>query len=148
MAAIPEGFHSVTPHIAASDASAAIDHYVDALGAELLMKMTTPDGAKIMHSCLQIGSSKIFLCDEFEKIKAPKDGNGGAHFYVYVEDVDGAHKQALDAGMTETMARDDMFWGDRMSGLRDKFGHYWDLATHMRHMTEDDLARAMENMPG
>ena len=146
MTGIPDGYHTITPHIATSDAEGAITHYTEALGAELLIKVAMPDTGKIMHSCLQIGTSKIFLCDEFETIKAPGDGVGGAHFYLLVEDVDAAHKRAVDAGMTETMAPEDMFWGDRMSGLTDRFGHHWNIATNIREVSQEELDAAMKNM--
>jgi len=146
MTGIPDGYHTITPHIAASDAEAAIKHYMQALGAELLLKVAMPGTGKIMHSCLQIGSSKIFLCDEFETIKAPKNGEGGAHFNLYVEDVDAAHKHAVEAGMIETMAPADMFWGDRMSGLTDRFGHHWNIATSIREVSQEELDAAMKNM--
>lgn len=146
MSATPEGFHTITPYIAVSDANAAIKHYQDALGAELLMKMELPGTDKVMHSCLQIGSSKIFLCDENEGMPAPKDGEGGSLFYVYYEDIDDAHKKALAGGMHETMPPEDMFWGDRMSGLLDKFGHRWSLATHVRDVSSEEMAKAMDKM--
>ena len=146
MSGIPAGYNSITPHIATRDAEAAIKHYIEALGAELIMKVAMPDTGKIMHSTLQIGTSKIFICDEFETIKAPKDGVGGAHFYLLVEDMDAAHKRAVDAGMTETMPPEDMFWGDRMSGLSDKFGHHWNIATNIREVSQDELDEAMKNM--
>jgi PhnB protein len=108
--------------------------------------MTVPGSKQIMHACLQIGTSKLFLCDEMPSCgeKAPKDGEGGSHFYLYVADVDVSHKQAKAAGMKELSAPNDMFWGDRMSSLIDLFGHKWDLASHVRDVTPDEMAEAMK----
>ena len=96
--------------------------------------MLMPGTSKVMHACLKIGSSKLFLCDENENMKAPKGGAGGSQFYLYAADVDASHKQAKAAGMKELAAPSDMFWGDRMRSLLDPFGHRWDLATHVRDL--------------
>lgn len=148
MAYRPEGFHSVTPQIAVSDGAAAIDLYKRALGATELTRMTMPGGGKIMHACISVGDSRIFLTDENPQmgILAPKDGVGGSRFYVYVENVDAVHKKALAAGMTERSAPMDMFWGDRTSVLADRFGHSWTLATHKREVSEAEMAKAMQAM--
>ncbi len=148
MSSVPEGFHTITPYIAVTDAAAAIEHYTDALDAELLIRIQMPGSDKIMHSCLQIGSSKLFLCDENEGMQAPKNGQGGSSFYVYVDDIDSAHAKAVKAGMTETMAPDDMFWGDRMSSITDKFGHHWSLASKVRDVSPEEMAKAMSEMAG
>ena len=51
---IPEGMHTVTPHIVCADAAGAIEFYKKALGAVELMRMPGPDG-KLMHACIKIG---------------------------------------------------------------------------------------------
>ena len=145
-AAIPEGFHTITPYIVVGGGEAALEHYQQALGAKVLHKITIPGSTQIMHACLQIGTSKLFLCDEMPgcAAKAPKDGVGGSHFYVYVADVDASHKQAKAAGMKELAAPKDMFWGDRMSSLMDPFGHKWDFASHVRDVGPEEMAAAVK----
>src|ERR1041385_1012707 len=61
---IPEGFHSITPHLTIRGASAAIDFYKRAFGAQELMRMPTPDGKGIMHATIRIGDSVLMLNDE------------------------------------------------------------------------------------
>ena len=51
---IPEGYHTVTPHLIFDNAAKAIDWYKKALGAEEKSRALGPDG-KIMHAELQIG---------------------------------------------------------------------------------------------
>src|SRR5437867_1357225 len=60
---IPEGFHTVTPHLIAKDAGAALDFYKKAFGAEEIMRMPGP-GGKLMHAEFKIGDSHIMLADE------------------------------------------------------------------------------------
>jgi hypothetical protein len=55
-------------------------------------------------------------------------------------------KKALDAGATEVMAAQDMFWGDRYGVVADPFGHQWSLATHVRDLSQEEIARAGKEM--
>ena len=143
----PDGFHSITPHIVVRDGAEAIALYIKALGAKELSRILAPGTDKIMHACLEIGDPKFFLADENEKMgmRAPRD-EVGTRFYVYVEDVDALHGKALAAGMTESAAPEDMFWGDRTAVLTDPNGHRWTLATHVRDVSEEEMAEAMSAM--
>jgi len=142
VAAIPEGFHTLTPSLTVSDGEAAIAFYVKALGAEVKGKVNAPGSKKIMHSCLQIGSSKVFVQDAMPGMPGPKERH--AAFYVYVPDVDEAHKRAVKAGMKELFAPTDMVWGDRTSVVACPFGHHWTFATHVRDASEKEMADAMK----
>jgi PhnB protein len=142
MAAIPEGFHTITPSLTVSDGEAAIALYQKALGAEVVHKMTMPGSRKIMHACLQIGGSRVFVQDAMPGMPGPAQRH--ASFYLYVPDVDAAHRRALSAGMKELFAPADMFWGDRTSALADPSGNHWTLATHMRNPTEAEMAGGMK----
>ena len=61
---IPEGFHTLTPHITVRDAAGAIDFYKKALNAQVLNRSDMPNG-KVMHASLKIGDSILMLNDEF-----------------------------------------------------------------------------------
>ena len=61
MAKVPHvaaGYHTVTPYLGVRDAVAAVDFYRRAFGAELVMKLTMPDG-KYAHAEIKIGDSHI-----------------------------------------------------------------------------------------
>ena len=145
--AIPDGFHTLTPHLIIKDAAKAIDFYKAAFGAEELARMPMPDG-RLMHASLKIGDSMLMLCDEF-----PEHGCGlspqsleSAHatIHIYVEDADKAFKKAIEAGATEKMAPQDMFWGDRYGVLVDPFGQPWSIATHKEDLTPEEMQKRME----
>jgi PhnB protein len=139
---IPEGYHTVTPDLAVDDASAAIEFYKRAFGATERMRMPTPDG-KVGHAELGIGDSMIMLSDPFPQAttRPPKElGGTTSGVFLYVEDVDAAFQQAVDAGATATMEPTDMFWGDRFGSLIDPFGHNWSLATHKEDLSEEEIA--------
>ena len=142
---IPEGSHTVTPHLIVAGAAEAIEFYKKAFGAEELFRVPTP-GDTIGHAELQIGDSHIMLCDEYPQMGAvsPKELKGSpVWIHLYVEDVDAAFKRAVDAGAKVDMPLADMFWGDRYGKVTDPFGHKWSLATHVEDVPTDELpARA------
>src|SRR5688500_5477218 len=87
---IPDGMHTVTPHLVCADAAGAIEFYKKAFGAVELMRMPLPDG-KIMHACVKIGDSPVMLVDEMPDwgVLGPKTLKGSpVTLHIFVEDVD------------------------------------------------------------
>ena len=58
--AVPEGFHTVTPHLVCANAATALDFYKKAFGAVVESRLDGPDG-KLMHGCFRIGDSPVML---------------------------------------------------------------------------------------
>jgi len=58
--------------------------------------------------------------------------------------VDEAHKKAVAEGAESTMPPTDMFWGDRMSSIKDPFGLRWSFATHVKDVTPEEMKRGQE----
>ena len=138
----PHGFHSVTPSLTVRDGAAALDFYFRALGAKEHYRLPGPNG-KLMHAEFQLGDSRLMLSDEFPDwgALAPEVGKGGL-FMVYVADVDAAFATALAEGATEIEKPTDQFWGDRTARIADPFGYRWTLATHVREVAPDEIAKA------
>ncbi|KXU87189.1 glyoxalase [Caballeronia megalochromosomata] len=146
---IPEGMHSLTPHLVCAGAADAIEFYKRAFNAVELGRMPGPDG-KLMHAMVKIGDSTLMLVDEFPQFGSvgPKALKGSpVTIHLYVEDVDATVKQAESAGAKVTMPVADMFWGDRYGRLEDPFGHQWSVATHVRDMTPEEMKQAMGQQP-
>ena len=141
---IPEGHHTLTPHLVVKGASQAIEFYKRAFGAEEIVRMPGPDGNSVMHAELKIGDSRLWLVDEF-----PAMGSLGPHgiggtpvtIHVYVEDADAIFNQAVAAGAEVRMPIQDAFWGDRYGLIVDPFGHKWSVATHKEDLTPEELAK-------
>jgi PhnB protein len=38
----------------------------------------------------------------------------------------------------------DQFWGDRHGRLEDPFGHQWNIATHVKDLSEEEMKKAAE----
>jgi uncharacterized glyoxalase superfamily protein PhnB len=141
---IPEGFHTITPHLIIKGAGQAIEFYKKAFDAEELFRMPGPDGKSVMHAEVKIGGSILMVADEFPDYGClgPKSiGNSPVTIHLYVKDADAAYAKAVKAGATATMPLQDMFWGDRYGKLTDPFGHHWSIATHKEDVAPDECAR-------
>ena len=141
MSKIPEGFSTLTPALNVDGAAKAIELYKKAFNANELYRMECPESGKIMHACLQIGDSKIFLAD----VNPACGGPSASTFYVYLPDVDASFKQATSAGLSELFAPQDMFWGDRTGTVKDSFGNSWTLATHVRDVSPAEMEEGRKN---
>lgn len=147
--AIPEGMHTITPHIFCEGAAEAIEFYKKAFNAVEQGRLPGPEG-KIMHAQLRIGDSALMLADAFPECGGygPKALKGTpVTIHLYVNDVDATFAQAVKAGATVKMAVADMFWGDRYGVLVDPFGHQWSVATHKQDLTPEQIKQGMANMP-
>lgn len=141
---IPPGYTTVTPSITVSDAAKAIEFYKKAFGAVQKGRFDGPDG-KIMHAEIQIGNAVLMLNDEVMGMRSPQTlGGSPAAFYLYFEDADAAFKKAIAAGGKEIMPVTDMFWGDRLGNFEDPFGYKWNVATHIKDMTPQEIKKAGE----
>ena len=139
---IPDMYRTVTPTLTVKDASAAIDFYKRAFGAQEIRRMSSPDGSKIMHAEIKIGDSMIMLNDEFPEMGclSPVSLKGVASsLYLYMPDTDASYKKAVDAGAHPIMPPSDMFWGDRYCKIRDPFGQEWSIATRVEELNEKEV---------
>jgi PhnB protein len=144
-APIPNGMHTVTPHLVCAGGADAIDFYKRAFNAEEMMRLPGQNG-KLMHGCIRIGDSLVMLADEY-----PEWGSFGPNslkgttvtIHLYVEDADKQFNQAIAAGCTVHMPMADMFWGDRYGIVKDPYGHLWAIATHIRDVSPEEIQAAV-----
>jgi PhnB protein len=140
---IPPGYEGATPYLYVKGAAKAIDFYKRAFGAQERMRMDGPNGT-IGHAEIAIGKANIMLADESPAMNALSPvtiGGTAASFLIYVEDVDKVFQQALKAGATQLSPVEDKFYGDRMGGLKDPFGHQWYLGTHIEDVSPEEMGR-------
>ena len=145
---IPQGMHSVTPHLVCAGAAKAIEFYKKAFGAEEGGRLPGPDG-RLMHAMIRIGDSAVMLVDEMPEWGSlgPKALKGTpVTIHLYVEDADAFVARAAQAGAKVTMPVAEQFWGDRYGKVEDPFGHHWSVATHVRDVTPEEMKKAMQAM--
>ena len=145
---IPDNYHRVTPYLVVDGAAKAIDFYKKAFGATELMRMPAP-GDKIGHAEIKIGDSVVMLADAVAEMghKSPKTlGGSPISLLVYVENADSTVSGAVAAGAKLTRPVENQFYGDRMGGITDPFGHQWHVATHVEDVSPEEMKRRMEAM--
>ena len=145
---IPEGQHTITPHLVINGASEAIEFYKRAFGAKEIHRMPFPGPGgqvKLGHAELEIGDSRLYLADEFPDYGSvgPQGGASPVTIHLYVTDADATFQQAVDAGATVAMPLADMFWGDRFGKLVDPFGHHWSISEHLEDLTPEQMQERM-----
>jgi PhnB protein len=142
---VPQGLHTVTPHLILDDAATAIDWYKRGFGADEISRSAGPDG-KIMHAEIRIGNSHLYLNDAMGGGKGPKAlGGSPVGLWLYVDDADAMFDRAVSAGATVAPGpmgqMQDQFWGDRCGTLIDPAGFQWTIATRKEDLTPDELNR-------
>lgn len=139
---------SFAPYLVVSNATAAIDFYKDAFGAEELARHPAPGTDKIMHAHLVIHGGHIMLSDDFSSMHGGKSetpealGGSPVTFNLQVSDADEAWGKALAAGAKVAMPLADQFWGDRYGVLHDPFGHKWSICQSIRTPSPEELEEA------
>lgn len=141
---IPDGMENLIPHLVCSPCAEAIEFYKKAFGAAELGRAPSPDG-RLMHAMIKVGTSIVFLVDDFPEYCGGKAGTAKAlggtpvTLHQYVADCDAAIKKAQDAGAAVEMPAADMFWGDRYGVVVDPYGHKWSFATHQKDLTPAEM---------
>jgi PhnB protein len=146
---IPEGMHSLTPHLVCAGAGAAIEFYKRAFGAVEISRLPGRDGT-LAHAMLRIGDSVLMLVDEFPEmgVRGPKQiGGSPVTMHLSVEDASATMRQAQAAGATVKMPVTEMFWGALYGMLEDPFGHSWSVATQVRDLSPQEIEAAMRAQP-
>ncbi|MGH9343603.1 MAG: VOC family protein, partial [Terriglobia bacterium] len=148
---IPEGSHSLNPYICIADAAKAIEFYKQAFGAieKLRLLRLMQPGGRVGHAELKIGDSRLMLSDEFPEIgvRSPHTiGGTPVSFVLYVEDVQAVFNRAVAAGAKVRRPIADQFYGDRVGGVEDPFGHVWWIHTHIEDVSDEELKRRLNTI--
>ena len=129
---IPDGFGTVFPYIFASDATAYLSFLERAFGAEVVGRTEMPDGT-VANARVRIGTTTFMVSEARGEFKPSQ-----AAFYIYVEDADQTHREALACGADDIHAPRDMEeYGDRQGGVRDPSGNIWWISTRVVHEPYD-----------
>ena len=138
---IPDGFHTITPSLTLEGAAEAIEFYKRAFGAEERSRALDPSGTKVWHAELRIGNSVFFVNDTAPEMGATPSFSS---LWIYMADADAAFDRAVKAGAQVTMPMADMFWGDRIGMLIDRWHIRWSIAKRVK----DSLAGGAEGRAG
>ena len=135
---VPEGYHTITPHLIVQGAPKLLDFLKQAFDAKEKYSLTGPDGA-IMHAEVKIGDSMVMIGEAMGEWKAMP-----ASIALYTDNADAIYKRALEAGATSIREPADQFYGDRSGGVKDPAGNHWWIATHIEDVSPDELKKRAE----
>ena len=139
-AAAPTPAGAAIPYLAVRGARAAIDWYVDVLGAALVGEpVIMPDG-RVGHAELALGDGVLYLADESPGVGAiaPDAAGASVSLLLQVDDVDARAARAAAAGATVERGPQDTY-GARNAWLRDPFGHRWNVRSALREPAVDAI---------
>lgn len=122
--AVPEGYHTLSPYLIVREAEQLVEFVKQAFGAEERSRSIGSVGG--LHAELILGDS-LLMIGGGPNVDEPVP----AALHLYLEDVDAVYQRALQAGATSLSAPEDKPYGDRMAGVRDRFGNIWYIATHI-----------------
>lgn len=135
--------HELFPYLCVPDASAAIEFYTRAFGAEELFRLAEPSG-RVGHAELSIGKHVLMLSDGFPEygIHPAKPGERyPCAMHLHVEDADALFARAIEAGGEVLVEMQDQFYGERSGRLRDPFGFEWILGHSIEEVTPEEMQK-------
>ena len=133
----PDGYRDVTPYLIVENAGEVIDFITSVLGGKERMRMPGANGG-VGHAEIEVGDSLIMLADSAE---AENNVTVLGMIHVYLEDVDAAYKAAIAAGLSSEREPITQFYGDRVASVKDRFGIFWYLATHVEDVPPEEMAK-------
>jgi uncharacterized glyoxalase superfamily protein PhnB len=119
----------IRPYICTKDARAAVDWYVDAMGAAVTYEPIVMDDGRIGHVELSFGGATVMMSDAYPEIhvEAPLEGRGAAvTLYLTTDNVDALTHRSVERGAVLDRGPEDSDHG-RTAVFRDPFGHRWML---------------------
>ncbi len=135
---IPDGYNTYTPYYVVEGAAEFLDFLKKAFGAEETLRMPAP-GGRIGHAEVRIGTSMLMLADASLPEHPVRQFNG----MLYVNDADAVFKTAVAAGARSERQPENMFYGDRMGGVVDRWGNHWWIGTHVEDVSPEEMKRRM-----
>jgi uncharacterized glyoxalase superfamily protein PhnB/predicted enzyme related to lactoylglutathione lyase len=135
VAAIPEGYATVTPFFVVDDVSALIVFVQKAFGADVHRVMKSDDGV-VRHATVKIGDSMLMFSSGTDLYS-----DRPSTLHLYMKDVDSIYQQALEAGANSLEKPSNQFYGDRRAGVSDKWNNHWWIATHVEDVDRDELQK-------
>lgn len=118
------------PYLCVSNARAAIDWYVQVLGAEVTYQPIMMDDGRVGHVELAIGDAHWMMADAFPEVgvEPPLTDRGAAvSLHLTVDDVDAWAERVVAAGVPMDRGPQDEEYAGRIAIFHDPYGHRWYL---------------------
>ncbi len=137
IAAVPEGYGTVTPWIIARDSARLLDFISAAFDGREIARVPNEDGS-IGHAEIRIGDSVVMMFDR--RADWP---DLPAFLRLYVDDGDAVFARATGAGAEPVTEMTELAWGDRVGRVRDPQGNVWWIQERVAEFAPDEIAQRM-----
>ena len=134
---------TVSFSLTVKDASSALNFYSEALGAEELFRLPTPEGG-VAHAEFMIGNTRIYISDEAAEWHAfamPEGATASCLFSIVIEDCESSYNRAIKAGAESLSEPMNHFWGTRTALIKDPFGYRWSFNQILENLSPEEIAR-------
>ena len=134
---------TVSFSLTVKDASRALNFYKDALGAEEVFRLPTPQGG-VAHAEFMIGNTRIYISDESAEWHAfamPEGAMASCLFSILTEDCERSYNRAIKAGAVSLCAPMNQFWGTRSALIKDPYGYRWSLNQRIEDVSPEEIER-------
>ncbi len=148
---VPRGYRTATPCLTVDGVECAIAFYRAAFSAQELTRQTNAEGTVVLHATIKIGNSTIALNQASAErgVFSPVSiGACSGQIHLYIDDVNTAWEQALEAGAIEYTPLFDAYWGDRTGVLADPNGHLWSIASRVESVSQKEIAERGKLLSG
>ncbi|MEO5904156.1 MAG: VOC family protein [Gemmatimonadaceae bacterium] len=130
---MPDGFPTI-PILATAEADELYVFLKHVFEATLLDRHDAPGGVP-EYMTIRIGDSVL-------SVMRPIEGQPTrSAFYVYVRDVEGVHRRAIEAGARSIQEPARAVHGDLMATVIDAFGNQWTMASRLENISAEELRR-------
>jgi len=134
---------TVSFSLTVKDAASALNFYSEALGAEELYRMPSPEGG-LSHAEFMSGNTRIFTSDEAAEWHAfamPEGATASCLFSIMTEDCEASCDRAIKSGAELLSEPKDYFWGTRTALIKDPFGYRWAFNQKIEDVSPEEIAR-------
>ncbi|TQM79489.1 putative glyoxalase superfamily protein PhnB [Saccharothrix saharensis] len=136
MNVVPDGYHTVTPWIITAGRTAELIDFTVAVLDGVELGRVEADGV-VGHAEVRVGDSVVMMFDRPGWPATP------AFLRLYVADDAEVLRRAVARGSVVVTEPTELFWGDRVSRLRDPFGNLWWVHQRVAEPTQDELPARM-----
>ena len=136
---VPREYKTINVMLVVKDAHKALKFYNNAFGAEVTMKLESPEG-RVIHAEMKIDDTIIMLAE------GESSGDSGIILQVYTGDAEALFESAILAGASEVYPIEEQFYGDRAGRVKDPFGFQWIIATHIEDVTSKELQKRFNEL--
>jgi PhnB protein len=133
---VPDGFPTI-PILATAHGNELYRFLEQAFDAQLLDRHETPAG-ELAYMTVRIGDSILSVMRPLKEGQPTRSA-----FYVYVRDVETAHRRAVSAGAQSVQGPSEVVHGDRMATVIDPFDNQWTIASRIEQISVEELHRRL-----